>query len=142
MGNGRTLAQRAMQSAAIVRIYESRLWRRSLVATLALGISFEREQELIGRAARLSPGDTLLDLACGPGIWQIIAGLLRFDAARRRALDDMASRCRFRASWSAARRSVADAGAAETDAGVGFWAACVEHGLHRHRLPAGSTWQA
>jgi ubiquinone/menaquinone biosynthesis C-methylase UbiE len=69
MGNGRTLAQRAMESEAIVRIYESRLWRRSLIATLALGISFEREQELIGRAARLSPGDTLLDLACGPGIY-------------------------------------------------------------------------
>ena len=65
----RTLAQRAMESDAIVRIYESRLWRRSPVFTLALGISFEREQELIGRAARLSPGDTLLDLACGPGIY-------------------------------------------------------------------------
>jgi ubiquinone/menaquinone biosynthesis C-methylase UbiE len=58
-----------MESETIVRIYESRLWRRSLIATLALGISFEREQELIGRAARLSPGDRLLDLACGPGIY-------------------------------------------------------------------------
>jgi ubiquinone/menaquinone biosynthesis C-methylase UbiE len=58
-----------MESAAIARIYESRLWRRSLIATLALGISFEREQQLIGRAARLSPGDTLLDVACGPGIY-------------------------------------------------------------------------
>jgi ubiquinone/menaquinone biosynthesis C-methylase UbiE len=58
-----------MESEAIVRIYESRLWRRSLMATLALGISFEREQQLIGRAARLSPGDRLLDLACGSGIY-------------------------------------------------------------------------
>jgi ubiquinone/menaquinone biosynthesis C-methylase UbiE len=58
-----------MESDAIVRVYESRLWRRSLIATLALGISFERERELIGRAARLSPGDVLLDLACGPGIY-------------------------------------------------------------------------
>src|SRR5512147_3205556 len=58
-----------MESEAIVRVYESRLWRRSLVATLALGISFERERELIGRAARLSAGDALLDLACGPGIY-------------------------------------------------------------------------
>jgi ubiquinone/menaquinone biosynthesis C-methylase UbiE len=64
-----SLAQRAMESEAIVRVYESRLWRRSLIATLALGISFEREQELIARAAGLSPGDTLLDLACGPGIY-------------------------------------------------------------------------
>lgn len=58
-----------MESEAVVRVYESRLWRRSLIATLTLGISFEREQELIGRAARLSSGDTLLDLACGPGIY-------------------------------------------------------------------------
>jgi ubiquinone/menaquinone biosynthesis C-methylase UbiE len=58
-----------MESEAIVRIYESRLWRRSVIAALALGISFEREQELIGRAAGLALGDTLLDLACGPGIY-------------------------------------------------------------------------
>jgi ubiquinone/menaquinone biosynthesis C-methylase UbiE len=58
-----------MESEAIVRIYESRLWRRSVIATLALGISFGREQEFIGRVAALSPGDTLLDLACGPGIY-------------------------------------------------------------------------
>jgi ubiquinone/menaquinone biosynthesis C-methylase UbiE len=70
MKRGRpSLAQRAMESEAIVRVYESRLWRRSLLATLAFGISFEREQQLIGRAARLSAGDTLLDLACGPGIY-------------------------------------------------------------------------
>jgi ubiquinone/menaquinone biosynthesis C-methylase UbiE len=58
-----------MESEAVVRVYESRLWRRSLLATLALRISFEHEQQLIGRAARLAPGDTLLDLACGPGIY-------------------------------------------------------------------------
>jgi ubiquinone/menaquinone biosynthesis C-methylase UbiE len=65
----RSLAQRAMESEAIVAIYEGRLWRQSAMAALALGISFEREQQLIGHAARLSPGDTLLDLACGPGIY-------------------------------------------------------------------------
>ena len=64
-----SLGQRAMESEAIVRVYESRLWRRSPIATLALGISFEREQQLIGRAVQLSSGDTLLDLACGPGIY-------------------------------------------------------------------------
>jgi ubiquinone/menaquinone biosynthesis C-methylase UbiE len=58
-----------MESEAVVRVYESRLWRRSLIATLALGISFEREQQLIVHAARLSRGDALLDLACGPGIY-------------------------------------------------------------------------
>jgi ubiquinone/menaquinone biosynthesis C-methylase UbiE len=58
-----------MESEAVVRVYESRLWRRSLMATLAFGLSFEHEQQLIGHAARLSPGGTLLDLACGPGIY-------------------------------------------------------------------------
>lgn len=58
-----------MESDAVVRVYESRLWRRSLLATLALGISFDREQQIIARAAALSPGVTLLDLACGPGIY-------------------------------------------------------------------------
>ena len=66
---GRSVAQAVMESDTIVRIYESRLWRRSLPATLALGISFEREQRLITEAAQLRPGDSVLDLACGPGIY-------------------------------------------------------------------------
>ncbi len=65
----RSLAQLAMEFEPIVRIYESRLWRRSPGMTLALGISFEREQEIILGAAGLHPNDTVLDLACGPGIY-------------------------------------------------------------------------
>ncbi len=62
-------AQRTMESEAIVRIYESRWWRRSALVTLLLGISFEQEQELILRTANLQKTDTVLDLACGPGIY-------------------------------------------------------------------------
>jgi len=65
----RTPAQLLMEAEPVVRIYESRWWRRSLPAMLALGISFEKEQALIFRAAKLKRTDTVLDLASGPGIY-------------------------------------------------------------------------
>jgi ubiquinone/menaquinone biosynthesis C-methylase UbiE/uncharacterized protein YbaR (Trm112 family) len=68
-GGKRSLAQRMMESDTVVRIYESRLWRRSFVATLALGISFDREQQMVLEAASPQSGETILDLACGPGIY-------------------------------------------------------------------------
>jgi len=58
-----------MESAAVVRIYESRLWRRSFVVRFVLGLSFEREYELILEAARLDAASEVLDLACGSGIY-------------------------------------------------------------------------
>jgi len=58
-----------MESGTIVRVYESRLWRRSLLTRLALGLSFDREQALIRGAARLEPTARVLDLACGSGIY-------------------------------------------------------------------------
>jgi SAM-dependent methyltransferase len=65
----RSLAQRAMEWPPIVRIYESRLWRRSPIAAAAMRISFEREYAIIAAAARLTPAAAVLDLACGPGIY-------------------------------------------------------------------------
>ena len=65
----RSAAQRLMESNAIIRIYESRLWRRSPYVALLLGISFTREQQLILRAAELTGAERVLDLACGPGIY-------------------------------------------------------------------------
>jgi SAM-dependent methyltransferase len=64
-----SLAKWAMEAEPVVRVYESRLWRRSALLTVALGISFEREQEILLDAARPEAGDTVLDLACGPGIY-------------------------------------------------------------------------
>ena len=66
---GRTIAQAAMEFGPIVRIYESRLWRRNPLVTWRLGISFERELELILAAAELAGAEAVLDLACGPGIY-------------------------------------------------------------------------
>lgn len=65
----RSPTQLIMEAEPVVRIYESRLWRRSPIAALALGISFEREQKLIFDAAKLRRSATVLDLACGPGIY-------------------------------------------------------------------------
>ena len=65
----RSPAQRLMESRAIIRIYESRLWRRSSYVALLLGVSFTREQHLIERAAELASAERVLDLACGPGIY-------------------------------------------------------------------------
>jgi SAM-dependent methyltransferase len=58
-----------MEWPPLVRLYESRLWRRSALFTAVLGISFERECELIVDAANSRPDDVVLDLACGPGIY-------------------------------------------------------------------------
>jgi ubiquinone/menaquinone biosynthesis C-methylase UbiE len=58
-----------MESPLVVGIYESRLWRRSPIVALLLGISFEREQQKILDAAALRGDETVLDLACGTGIY-------------------------------------------------------------------------
>lgn len=52
----------------VVRIYESRWWRSGLLGVL-FGISFQREYEMLLQAANLKGSETLLDLACGTGIY-------------------------------------------------------------------------
>ncbi len=58
-----------MEWSPLVRIYESRLWRRNPVFRLATRISFERERALVEASAGLSGQERVLDLACGPGIY-------------------------------------------------------------------------
>ena len=65
----RSLAQSLMEWGPLVRIYESRLWRRSPVFAAFTGISFDDEYSLIADAARISRTSQILDLACGPGIY-------------------------------------------------------------------------
>jgi SAM-dependent methyltransferase len=65
----RSFAQRLMESAPVVRIYESRLWRRNPAFTALAGISLERECRTIAAAAALRGDELVLDLACGPGIY-------------------------------------------------------------------------
>lgn len=65
----RTAAQMFMESSAIVSIYESKLWRRSIVAGAAMGIPFDKEAAIIAGAADVKSAKSVLDLACGPGIY-------------------------------------------------------------------------
>jgi SAM-dependent methyltransferase len=103
----RTPAQALMEWPPLIRIYESRLWRRSAVFALLTGLSFEREYALIAEAAALEPGHHVLDLACGSGIYarrfarsvplgavvglDLSAPMLRYAAHKRReeGLDDL-----------------------------------------------------
>lgn len=57
-----------MQHPALAVVYE-RAWRPALF-TAAMGFDLRharREKQLAVEALRLAPGDTVLDLACGPG---------------------------------------------------------------------------
>jgi len=66
-----------MEWEPLVQLYESRVWRRSIVFRALLGLSFEREYALIVSASALSDARRVLDLACGPGIYarRFAAGL-------------------------------------------------------------------
>ncbi len=55
----------------LVKLYNSRLWRRSFWMKLFFGISFAREFKTITDAAKLQGHETLLDLACGPGTYSL-----------------------------------------------------------------------
>jgi SAM-dependent methyltransferase len=65
----RSLAQRLMESEAVASIYESRWWRGNRGFSLVAGISLEEEKSLIERILAIQPGDRVLDLACGPGLY-------------------------------------------------------------------------
>jgi SAM-dependent methyltransferase len=58
-----------MESAAVVAIYESRLWRRNPLVEAAMGIAFVDELDRIAAAAHLDAATRVLDLACGPGTY-------------------------------------------------------------------------
>ena len=62
-------AARPMEWDWFVRMYESRLWRRNPIFSLLLGVSFDKELELIMNVANLKGDETFLDLGCGPGIY-------------------------------------------------------------------------
>lgn len=63
----RSVAQQLMESPALVRIYESRLWRRNPVFEKLAQLSFSEESQTILEAADLKGNERVLDLACGTG---------------------------------------------------------------------------
>jgi SAM-dependent methyltransferase len=64
-----TIGQALMEWELLVRLYESRLWRRSIAMRALLGISFDAEYSMITSALGLTRARSVLDLACGPGIY-------------------------------------------------------------------------
>jgi SAM-dependent methyltransferase len=68
-GDARGLGQWLMESAPVVAVYESRLWRRNPIVEALMGIAFDDELDCIARAARVDEASRVLDLACGPGIY-------------------------------------------------------------------------
>ncbi len=58
-----------MEWGWMAQLYETRWWRSGPLNTLFLGISFQKEYETIVKAMNLTGNETLLDLACGPGMY-------------------------------------------------------------------------
>lgn len=65
----RTFAQTAMEWQPLVRIYESRLWRRSRLFEAIAGVSFDEECRRILAAGRSEGDRHVLDLASGSGLY-------------------------------------------------------------------------
>lgn len=65
----KSFIQKSMESEHIVRIYESKWWRDGLLFSLFTRISLDDEILLIKKIADLGPSDTVIDLACGTGIY-------------------------------------------------------------------------
>lgn len=63
------LAQAMMETNLMARLYESPLWRRDPLLVFLLGITFRKEYQLVSRALKLTGNESILDLACGPGIY-------------------------------------------------------------------------
>ncbi|MGD2249358.1 MAG: methyltransferase domain-containing protein [Candidatus Methanofastidiosia archaeon] len=58
-----------MEWGWMVQIYETRLWRSGPFNTIMMGISFEKEYNIIVEAMGITGNETVLDLACGPGMY-------------------------------------------------------------------------
>jgi SAM-dependent methyltransferase len=65
----RSFAQSLMESPTIARIYDGTLWRRSGWQQKALGILLDDEVAIVMNAAQAEPSATLLDVACGSGVY-------------------------------------------------------------------------
>jgi SAM-dependent methyltransferase len=62
----RSVSQVAMQSRLLPRVYEQ-LWRPVLFGAATLGLGEREEAMLMRELLDLERGDTVLDVACGPG---------------------------------------------------------------------------
>ena len=63
------LGQKLMESPRVVNIYESKWWRDCSLFPWLTGLTLAEEMALIRRITKPGDRDTILDLACGPGIY-------------------------------------------------------------------------
>jgi SAM-dependent methyltransferase len=62
-------AQSLMESPRVVNVYESKWWRGCKFLKRFMGLTLAEEMALIKRIAKPGDNDTILDLACGTGIY-------------------------------------------------------------------------
>lgn len=61
--------QRLMESEWMVKQYESKWWRGGKLFKRYTGVTLDEEIALVKQIDAAGPADTVLDLACGPGIY-------------------------------------------------------------------------
>ena len=62
-------AQKAMETGSIVDIYEGAFWRANEWFSLFTGITLKDEMSLVREILAIDSAETVLDLACGPGLY-------------------------------------------------------------------------
>lgn len=66
-----SIAQHVMQWEPIIRIYESKFFRKSKLFTRFAGISFDDEYDMAVKSLELKGDESVLDVACGPGMYAL-----------------------------------------------------------------------
>lgn len=69
MPKKKSFIQQVMESKSFVEQYEGQWWRESWLFTAYAGISLKNEMALIKEIVHLKKNDTILDLACGTGLY-------------------------------------------------------------------------
>ncbi len=64
-----SIPQHVMESSLVAPIYDSLLWRRNPLLQIFMGLTFDEEAGTILKALRLGAGATVLDIACGTGVY-------------------------------------------------------------------------
>jgi len=67
-GHRASFSQRFMEMSPVTRIYEEN-WRPRFIKTMSPGLEFGEEMRNVTRWLRAQPGERILDLACGPGLY-------------------------------------------------------------------------
>ncbi len=89
-GHRPSFSQRFMEMSPVTKIYEEN-WRPRFIKTMSPGLEFGEEMRIVTRWLRAQPGETVLDLACGPGLYsrplaKLVAG--QDNGSRKKSLPE------------------------------------------------------